>query len=265
MTLLKSFLWVVLLLTNPLFAAPPSNGNLGGLGFLFADPNNFYNSGDVALTKGTAVQGTYVSHGTPDVKYAQAATSYSTGAAGFGIYGARQGSKLTDSALSTDLIGGKLGILVGKNVSVGVGYDRSIDGYQEDDGVLRGSLTLHPTNKGFAIGGGGSTTFNADVDIRTVYGGIGYLFSPKFSVEADVSCNDIDVSSDLTFSGFINFKASQFYGSLGGSYYKLTQLKQAKFRFGIMLSQKLDVSFIAGKYTESAYDPYFGATLRIRL
>lgn len=260
------------------FAQAKKDANIlrGGSGFLFPDNSGFANSaqfpnaGQTALGNGSAAQIDYARMNSGSSVVTQDLTgSFTWGNRKFGLgaFGTRSGTKLDKSASSTDSAGGVLGLAIAKDrLTLGVGYSRSIDQGQNNDGVLSGSFTLNG-NKGMGptIGVGASTTVNAIKNLIAAIAGLGYAFKGSNSIEANFQLPDVNKTGNWTASALFSLGTHAVYLSGGYNYVKTTSSFShvAQGRLGFVPAHWCDFSVHAIHTVKKGNNPLWGGSFRV--
>lgn len=236
----------------------------GGLGIVFPDANSFSNPGYFATVNGFSAEGRWRHIQMEGDNIVTPSAVLGNGAFGFGAYGQRFG-KLDDVDLATDTVGAGAGVaLVKEKLLFGVAFERSVEKVVQNDGTLTATLSLVPKGKGLSVVAAGSTTFNADEEVRTATLGVGYVISPMLALEAAVKANNVNDFEDLTGTAGFLLQAKYFY--LGGrySYNNLSELHGAEGRLGIVVADLFDASGYMQRTFNDAYALNYGASARFR-
>lgn len=236
----------------------------GGLGFLFADHNSFANAGNFALDKGTAAEVSYGQFKNVPIVAAQPSFVYGSGKVGFGLYGQRIATSLSDTN-AIDSVGGGLGVTLAKDrVTLGVYGSRSLATTPTSDGTVGATFTLNGNKRvGFSLGGAVDTTLNAtNGDTKSGRAAIGWGFNTNTSIEAVATLNDIENTEDVNLAGYLNWSGQMFYFSGGVIYNKLLQTTSVAGRAGLAFG-RFDVSGFTTMATESGGEMFYGGSARL--
>lgn len=276
---MKGSLWLfisVIVFMAP-FAQAKKDANIlrGGFGFLFPDNSGFANSaqfpnaGQTALGKGSTAQVDYerINSGSVVTQDLTGSFTWGNGKFGLGAFGSRSGTKLDKSANSTDSAGGVLGLAIAKDrLTLGVGYSRSIDQGQSNDGALSGSFTLNG-NKGMGptIGVGASTTVNATKNLIAAIAGLGYAFKGSNSIEANVQLPDVNKTGNWTAAALFSLGTHAVYLAGGYNYVKTTSgfNHVAQGRLGFVPAHWFDFSVHATHTVKKGNNPLWGGSFRV--
>lgn len=250
--------------------AKPSSVSRGGAGFLFTDKNSFSNPGQVAIGKGTALEMKYERQDRNGANLSQSATTsvaFGNGVFGIGAFGTRSGTELSKSANSTDSAGAELGVALAKEkLTAGVGYSRSIDSAQADNGALTGTLSMNPSKeRGVAFGAGGSTTLGRTTNVVSAIAALGYSFKANNSFEGTFELPDVKKTKTYTGSAFVTLGGPKVYFGSGYSYVKVENanaVHQVQGRLGFVVANYVDFSAFATQTLQSGQTPLWGGSLR---
>lgn len=242
----------------------------GGVGFLYPDHNSFQNPGQLAMSHGTGLeilygyqQGASTATQTGSLSMSFAAKKYS-----LAVGASRTGTALESSNSSTDSVNLGAGVALGKRVTVGGHYARSIDGGQTNDGTIRGTVTLNPgrSGRGLAIGAAYSTTVGGLVThgAKIAFGFTGKKKGSNFEASFELP----NLSSTSSFKAGAAFTLSGKSVYLGAGYTYDNSAATANHdiagRVGFLLSKKgsADLSAFVTYTTETNVNPSFGGTFR---
>lgn len=261
-----SLFFVFFLLSTTAMGASKSSISRGGFGFLFADTNHFNNPGLFSQLRGFSFTGDFEKDQDAGEVAAGSSMVFGNGRVGLGAFAERRGWDIQETATTTDSAGAGFGFNFAKNMAmVGVGYQRSIDQYAPSDGTVSGTLTYQPVGKGFSIGGGYAMTINADTDVKSAIGALGYSFSPMVQVEGTFTMNDINDTSNFTAGGFINVTGRFLFATGGFTLDNPSAVKTAMARVGFVLGNVVDISGYGSKVLETGSEYNFGGVFRLRL
>lgn len=257
---------LIFAVSAPMAFAKGGHLSRGGLGSVFPDANSFLNPSRFATMTGFSAQGEFVlfKDVSPGFALTRPSIAFGNGKVGMGLYGQRLGN-MTSPRSSTDSVGVAGGVaLVKEKLLFGASYERSIDANPPSDGVLSGTFSLIPKGKGVSLVAGGSTTFNADTEIRTVGGGIGYAFSPMVMVEVAGKINDLNDLSDFTATAGMSVQGRVLYAAGLYTYNKVAATHGAEGRLGFIIGNVFDAAGYAQKTFTTGSSINFGGSGRLR-
>lgn len=233
----------------------------GGLGFLFPDHNSFSNEGQFAASRGIGIQASYTKTDVVDLHALGPSFVYGNGNVGFGVYGSRFGTDISDS--TGDTIGAGLGLALFKGrATIGVGYGAAMSSM--GNGNLDLTLTMNPANhKGASLGVG--YTMGIGGGTSALIAGLGYSFDSNANFEVNFRLPSISDFSSWNLEAYFTTMKSILY--LGGGYIMSnaagSMSHTASGRLGFILGRSVDLSFIIGKTFATPGPMTLGGTFRV--
>lgn len=259
--------WVILsvaALMLPAVSNAKSSTNImrGGYGFLFPDNNLFDNPGQFAISRGIAVEASYLTNETNSAVLATPSVVFGTGSYGLGARVQRIGSRLSSG---TDFAQVGMGASFGKErVTLGAAFTRQVNGTRLNDGVLAATLTLNAPNRmGPSIGVGFETTIKqTGQDVRQGRFGLGYAFKGALMIEGFFRFQNLDSTSMWDLNGAVTYGSRFLY--LGGlyTYDETTGKGIVAGRLGFILGHNVDLSAQVEKRLTDNSVWIYGGTLR---
>ncbi len=241
------------------------DGHLGGLGYLFTDPNSLKNPGQTALVHKMHVEIGYEKiDGTQDQTVVPS-LAWGNGKIGFNVFALRNTTDFSNKDLNSDTIGAMLGgAFASGRLSAGLKAYRSISVGQMNDGHVEAAINLNGTKRvGFSLGvNGGTTLNNAGGEVR--YGGasLGWGFNNFYSLEAHYQINDFSMTSNYVASAFATAGGKHYYFSAGGNHYSSTSFNELEARLGLHWGA-FDFSVLGSKLFADNSPYHYGGTLRL--
>lgn len=259
-------LMAVVLFSCPLFAkGSGGKGFMGGLGYLFIDPNSFNNPGQVPLVGGAHLEIAYEKIDGSQYQSLTPSFVWGNGKFGIGVFATRMGTDLGQSQMANDYVGGEIGVaMASERLTVGLKSYRSISVGQMNDGYADVALNWNGMKRvGFSLGVNAGTTLNNAVkEVKHGGASLGWGFNALYSLEAHYEMRDFDDSNDYVLSVFANAGAKNYYASAGANHYALLKVNELEARLGLNFGW-FDLSFMGSKVLDANYAYTYGGTLRV--